>query len=71
MPFLMRKVHSPDPHSEGTEWKLIGESYVHGIMDGEALHDDQETSAIRLASRFYGVENHEREEKTPQDFVLV
>ena len=32
VPFVLRQV--------GNEWKLVGECYFHGLMDGEALRSD-------------------------------
>lgn len=34
VPVVLRKVSKKD---EGVHWRLIGEAYVHNVMDGEAL----------------------------------
>ena len=44
MPVVLRRVPS-----EGKElYNFIGECYVHGIMDGEALNDGSEQEILLL-----------------------
>jgi hypothetical protein len=48
VPFVLRPVMSVDPTSDATpaerrQFQLVGEAYIHGIMDGEmAKWDDEE-----------------------------
>lgn len=44
MPFIMR--HCND------YWKLLGECYIHGFMDGEAIDSDQDDSYEFRSTRF-------------------
>jgi hypothetical protein len=38
VPVVLRQHTSSDPkHPKGLYWQLIGEAYVHGVMDGEAM----------------------------------
>jgi hypothetical protein len=41
-PFILRK--TPD----GEQYKLIGEAYVHGIMDGEGLEPGKAVELVYL-----------------------
>jgi hypothetical protein len=38
-PFVLRERELPSSAETGRRWQLIGECYVHGFMDGEALDD--------------------------------
>ena len=38
-PFVLREREVPGSAETGRRWQLIGECYVHGFMDGEALDD--------------------------------
>lgn len=42
MPMVLRPQHVPD------RWRLVGESYVHGIMDGEVVQQDFKPSDIDI-----------------------
>jgi hypothetical protein len=44
LPLILR----PDPTSVGDEeiFKLVGEAYVHGVMDGEIFHAEDEGEAV-------------------------
>jgi hypothetical protein len=47
IPFAFRK--APSAPSGGQRWSLVGETYVHGVMDGEAMdvaHVLEETSIV-------------------------
>ncbi|KAE8378665.1 heterokaryon incompatibility protein-domain-containing protein [Aspergillus bertholletiae] len=46
-PFVLRKSSSSDS-SETEKRTLIGETYVHGIMNGEAIYDGQNFQTISL-----------------------
>jgi hypothetical protein len=35
-PFILRADKSYENGEQNTSWKLIGEAYIHGVMDGEA-----------------------------------
>lgn len=41
VPFVLRGVDSG-------WWKIVGEAYVHGIMDGEMMARDPKVQGIRL-----------------------
>jgi hypothetical protein len=46
MPYLFRKTNGG---TNEVSWRLVGELYVHGIMDGEALQaEDLEFETIRV-----------------------
>lgn len=50
-PFVLRERESDIPTFSGNErrWQLIGECYVHGFMDGEALNGlDQQGTDVRF-----------------------
>jgi len=36
VPYILRQ-NQPDNSTEPTTWTFIGDSYVHGIMDGEVI----------------------------------
>jgi hypothetical protein len=46
-PYIIRKV--PDSSQTEGRWELIGEAYVHGIMDGELLPKLSEAKKFRFA----------------------
>ena len=57
MPFVLRPV--PDDHRrKGPRWRLLGECYVHGIMDGELVEIDETTEDISIKN------------STIQDFII-
>lgn len=37
VPVVLHKMEDPPSKCEGTQYQLVGEAYVHGMMDGEAL----------------------------------
>jgi hypothetical protein len=42
VPYVIR------PHPDGQSWVLIGETYVHGIMDGQFMENNPEVRSITL-----------------------
>ena len=42
VPYILRR------YSEGNSFRLVGEAYVHGVMDGEAMKDFTTTEMISL-----------------------
>jgi Heterokaryon incompatibility protein (HET) len=45
VPFVLRRLNKP---TTGNCFQLVGECYVHGIMDGEALNDGSEQEILLL-----------------------
>ena len=43
MPFILRSLHGTLTTQTARTWALIGESYVHGIMDGELMSGTTES----------------------------
>ena len=43
VPFILRPLHGTSTTQTARTWALIGESYVHGIMDGELMSGTTES----------------------------
>jgi hypothetical protein len=50
VPVVLRKITEPN---ESCHWKLVGDAYVHGIMDGEAIEHVSEEELERRAVVFH------------------
>jgi hypothetical protein len=49
VPFVLRETHQESTAFDGAcERSLVGDAYVHGIMDGEAVGDNAEMQTVRL-----------------------
>jgi hypothetical protein len=48
VPFVMRKAKTSDKDYHTPQLTLIGDAYLHGIMDGEAVSDRHQATTIRL-----------------------
>jgi hypothetical protein len=48
VPFVLRKSLGDSASSETQKLKLVGNAYVHGIMDGQAVQDNPEVKTIWL-----------------------
>lgn len=48
MPMVLRRAEIPPNDEGGTRWQVVGEYYLHGIMDGEALDWGLESQDILL-----------------------
>jgi hypothetical protein len=47
VPFVVRKTNRDDfADADSCERALIGDAYVHGVMDGEAVGEDREMRTI-------------------------
>ena len=43
VPFILRPLHGSSTTQTARTWAFIGESYVHGIMDGELMNGTRES----------------------------
>jgi hypothetical protein len=49
VPFVLRETQQESTAFDGAcERSLVGDAYVHGIMDGEAVGDNAEMQTVRL-----------------------
>jgi hypothetical protein len=48
-PLVMRRLESTTQEQGGTRYHLVGEAYIHRLMDGEALALERETEFLEIA----------------------
>ncbi|KAI4907839.1 hypothetical protein J4E90_009247 [Alternaria incomplexa] len=48
VPFVMRKRNTEEVENGYHELRLVGDAYVHGIMDGQAISDEQVTQTAHI-----------------------
>ncbi|EQB44486.1 hypothetical protein CGLO_16777 [Colletotrichum gloeosporioides Cg-14] len=69
-PFVLRKSKSESEAGHIEEYKVVGDCYVHGVMDGELLHWAEEVDE-KLGSEFFSTDSEGRRYavRAPQGFV--
>lgn len=48
VPFVMRAEEEDNRSKEAPTLKLVGDAYVHGIMDGEAFRETHQAQSVRI-----------------------